>query len=263
VAGVIDAVGAGVTGLEPGMRVLGLVDRGGYAEMVVARADDVVVLPDHVDDNLAAGFAVAYGTAYGGLVWRAQLHAGETLLVHGAAGGVGLHACEVGRALGGRVIATARGRDRAQLALQHGAELAFDSESPNLVDELKAATRGIGADVVFDPVGGRLFDASLRLIAWEGRIILIGFASGEVPQIPANRLLVKNAAALGFYWGSYRRHDPARLRESLKVLFRWLKDGLIHPHVSHVLPLSHAAEALDLLRERKSTGKVVLTTLGA
>jgi NADPH2:quinone reductase len=263
VAGRIDAVGAGVSGLEPGQRVLALLDRGGYADTVIARADDVVLLPEHVDDVTAAGFAVTYGTALGGLGWRAQLHAGETLLVHGAAGGVGLTACEVGKAMGAKVLATARGEERARLALEHGADLAFDSEAPDLVDRLRAATGKAGVDVVFDPVGGDLFDASLRVIAWEGRLVIIGFASGTIQQIPANRLLVKNAAALGFYWGSYRRNDPARLRDGFHTLFRWLKEGKIRPHISHRLPLEQANEALDLLRERRSTGKVVLLARGS
>ena len=276
VAGEIDAVGPGVAsqaGLEPGRRVLAMVDRGGFAERVVARAGDVVPLPEdggdgrHVMDAVtAAGFAIAYGTAHGALRWRANLAAGETLLVNGAAGGVGLTAVEVGKAIGARVIATARGPDKLAVALEHGADEALDSETPDLAARLKAlgapSDQGGGIDVVFDPVGGAVFEASLRAIAWEGRIVVVGFASGVVPQIPANILLVKNAAALGFYWGSYRRRDPARLRAGFAELFRWHGEGRICPHVSATLPLERAADALRLIAERRSTGKVVLTTDG-
>jgi NADPH2:quinone reductase len=215
-----------------------------------------------MDDLTAAGFAIAYGTALGALDWRAGLEAGETLLVHGAAGGVGLTAVEVGKAMGATVIATARGAGRADMARAHGADHALDSETPDLASRLKDLTKGRGVDVAFDPVGGAMFDAALRAIAWEGRIVLVGFASGSVPQIPANILLVKNAAALGFYWGSYRRRDPARLRASFSTLFRWHAEGRLRPLVSHALPLVRAAEAIRLLRDRKSTGKVVLTIAG-
>jgi NADPH2:quinone reductase len=213
-----------------------------------------------MDAVTAAGFAIAYGTAHGALRWRANLAAGETLLVHGAAGGVGLTAVEVGKAIGARVIATARGEGKLAVALERGADEALDSEAPDLAARLKASAGEGGVDVVFDPVGGAVFDASLRVIAWEGRIVVVGFASGAVPQIPANILLVKNAAALGFYWGSYRRRDPARLAGSFAELFRWHAEGRIRPHVSATLPLERAADALRLIAERRSTGKVVLTT---
>jgi NADPH2:quinone reductase len=258
-AGRVDALGEGVKGLESGQRVLALLDRGGFAEMALARAADVIPLPEGMDDVTAAGFAIAYGTAIGALEWRAQLRPGETLLAHGAAGGVGLTAVEVGKAMGATVIATARGEDRLAVARAHGATRALDSGTPELAARLKELTGGRGVDVVLDPVGGALFDASLRAIAWEGRIVLVGFASGTVPQIPANILLVMNAAALGFYWGSYRRRDPARLRASFTTLFRWHAEGRLRPHVSHALPLERTAEAIRLLRERRSTGKVVVT----
>lgn len=260
VAGEIDAVGAGVRGLEVGRRVLAVVDHGGFAEKVVARADDVVLLPDAVDDVTAAGFAIAYGTAHGALRWRADLHAGETLLVHGAGGGVGLTAVECGKALGATVIATARGADKLAAARERGADHALDSDAG--AEAVKARVReltgGVGADVAYDPVGGAMFEASLGAIAWEGRIVVIGFASGEVPRLPANILLVKNAAVLGFYWGSYRRHDPERLRAGFRELFDWHRAGRIRPHVATTLPLERAAEAIRLLAERRSVGKVVV-----
>jgi NADPH2:quinone reductase len=258
VAGRVDAVGVGVSDIEPGQRVLALVDHGGFAEQVVARADDVITLPDEFDTTTAAGFAIAYGTAYGALAWRAGLARGEVLLVHGAAGGVGLTAVECGKALGATVIATARGEERAALAAAHGADHAIDSEAADLVGRIKSLTGGRGVDVVFDPVGGSLFDASLRCIAWEGRIVVIGFASGTVPQIPANILLVKNAGVLGFYWGSYRRHDPERLRAGFRQLFHWHRIGAIRPTISEVVPLAETAVAIDRLRRRETTGKLVV-----
>ncbi len=259
VAGEIEALGAGVRGLEPGQRVLAVVGHGGFAERVVALMDDVVPLPDGMDWTTAAGFAIAYGTAQGALRWRADLHAGETLLVHGAGGGVGLTAVECGKAIGATVIATARGAEKLEAARAHGADHALDSEDPALRDRVRELTRGLGADVVYDPVGGPLFDASLRAIAWEGRIVLVGFASGQVPQIPANILLVKNAAALGFYWGSYRKHDPERLRAGFKELFAWHAQGRIRPHVSRTLPLEGAADAIRLIAGRGNVGKLVVT----
>lgn len=258
VAGRIDAVGPGVEGLATGQRVLAAMDGGAFAEKALAQAGDVVPLPDGVDDVTAAGFAIAYGTAIGALDWRAGLKAGERLLVHGAAGGVGLTSVEVGRAMGAEVVATARGEEKLALARRHGAAQAIDSDTPELAARLKELSGGQGFDVVLDPVGGAVFDASLRAIAWGGRILLVGFASGRVPQIPANILLVKNASAIGFYWGSYRRRDPARLRRSFATLFGWLAEGRLHPHVSHVLPLDRTAEAIGLLLDRKSTGKVVV-----
>jgi NADPH:quinone reductase len=258
VAGEVDRVGPGVHDLAPGQRVLAVLPHGGFAQAAVAPASDVVPLPDTMDDVTAAGFAIAYGTAYGALRWRADLHAGETLLVHGAAGGVGLTAVEVGKAMGAVVIATARGGDKLAVAREHGADHVLDTDADDIRAAVRDLTKGRGADVVFDPVGGAMFDASLRSIAWEGRIVLVGFASGEVPQIPANILLVKNASALGFYWGSYRKHDPERLRAAFADLFDWHAEGRLRPHVSATLPLERAAEGLRMLAERRSTGKVVL-----
>jgi NADPH2:quinone reductase len=261
VAGVVDAVGVGVRGITPGQRVLAILDHGGFAEFALARMEDVVPIPEAMGFDVAAGFAVAYGSAHGGLAWRGALARGETLLVHGAAGGVGLTAVEVGKAMGAQVIATARGREKLEIARAHGADHVLDSEREDLREAIRALAPD-GVDVVFDPVGGRLFDIALRAIAWEGRIVIVGFAGGQVPQIPANLLLVKNAAAVGLFWGSYRRHDPERLVESLETLLGWWQDGLLKPHVSHRLPLEQANEALDLLRSRSSTGKVVLTIGG-
>jgi NADPH:quinone reductase len=259
VAGQVEACGEGVMGFGPGDRVMATLPFGGFAEEVVVPASHVVRLPDDIDYITAAGFAIAYGTAYGALVWAARLQPGETLVVHGAAGGVGLAAVECGKAMGARVIATARGQARLEVASRHGADAVIDTGDEDLRARIRELTRGRGADVVFDPVGGEVFKASLSAIAWEGRLLIIGFASGEIPQIPASRLLVKNAHALGFYWGSYREHDPARVHAAFEELLDWCEEGRIKPHVSEVLPLEEAGRAIALLLARKSTGKVVLT----
>lgn len=257
-AGEVVAVGAGVTHLRPGQRVLAALDHGGFAELVKARASDTFAIPDAMDFVTAAGFPITYGTAHGALVWRAGLKAGETLVVHGAAGGVGLATVEVGKALGARVIGTAGGADKVAIAARHGADATIDYKAEDLRQRLKELTRGKGAEVYFDPVGGEAFEASLRAIAWEGRIVVIGFAGGTVPQIPANILLVKNCSAVGFYWGSYRRFAPDRLAAQFADLFAWFEAGKLKPHVSHRLPLAEAARAFELLQSRKATGKVVV-----
>ncbi|MDJ0937604.1 MAG: NADPH:quinone oxidoreductase family protein [Kiloniellales bacterium] len=259
-AGTVTALGPGVTGVATGDRVIGLVDRGAFAEVALVRADEVYPIPDSMDFDIAAGFPITYGTAHGALVWRADLKQGETLLVHGAAGGVGLAAVEVGKALGAEVIATAGGAEKLEIARAHGADQLIDYRSEDIRERVKALTGGRGADVVFDPVGGEVFMASLRAVAWGGRLLVIGFAAGKVPEIPANLLLVKNLAVLGLYWGAYRQKGPDLLRAQFETLTRWHAEGRLEPLVSHRLDLAEAAEALDLLLTRKATGKVVLTT---
>jgi NADPH2:quinone reductase len=259
-AGRIEAVGPEVAGVHPGQRVLALPETGAFAEVAVARACDVFVLPDSMDFVTAAGFPITYGTAHGALRWHADLQPGEVLLVHGAAGGVGLAAVEVGKALGATVIATAGGPEKLAVAEAHGADHLIDYRREDIRERVKALTDQRGADVVFDPVGGDVFDASLRCTAWGGRILIIGFAAGRVQQIPANILLVKNVAAMGVYWGSNRKMAPARLAAEFTELFQWFEAGKLKPHVSHRLDLADAAEAMTLLSSRASTGKVVLTT---
>lgn len=262
-AGVVAALGSGVAGPAPGSRAIALVDRGAFAEILVARAEDVFPIPPEMDFATAAGFPIAYGTAHGALVWRAALQADELLLVHGAAGGAGLAAVEVGKALGATVIATARGAERLAVARAHGADRTLDSEAGDLRGRVKAIAAELGkegADVVFDPVGGALFAESLRCVAWGARLLVIGFAAGEVQQIPANHLLVKNVAAVGFYWGAYRRRAPDLLRAQFRDLCAWYTGGRLRPQVSHTRDLAEAPAALQLLAERRATGKVVLTT---
>jgi NADPH2:quinone reductase len=188
------------------------------------------------------------------------LKAGEWLLVFGAAGGVGLTAVEIGKAMGAKVIACANGPEKLAIAKEHGADHLIDYSKEDIRERVKAITGGHGADVVYDPVGGDAFDASLRCIAWGGRLIVIGFASGRIPQAPANILLVKNIDVIGFYWGSYQARRPELLRESYKQLFCWYQEGKLKPHTSAQMDLEDVAKAMNLLRHRKSTGKVVMTT---
>lgn len=257
-AGVITEVGAAVTSLKVGDRVMALTGLGAFAEEAVVDAQRALPIPASMDFSTAAAFPVAYGTSHGALEWRARLQPGEWLLVTGAAGGVGLTAVEIGKAIGARVIACAGSAEKLAIAQQHGADYLIDYSKEDIRERVKAITGGRGADVIYDPVGGDAFDAGLRSIAWGGRIIIIGFASGRVPQIPANIVLVKNIDVIGFYWGSYQSHKPDLLRGSFAQLFRWFQEGKLRPHVSHSLPLERAGEGLRLLQQRKPIGKVVL-----
>jgi NADPH2:quinone reductase len=260
VAGVVVELGEGVTTPRRGERVLATVGWGGYAELVAAPAERVTAIPDSMEFAVAAGFPLAYGTSHGALDWKARLQPGETLLVHGAAGGVGLTAVEIGKTMGATVIATASSAEKLAVAKAHGADHLIDYVRENFRDRVKELTQGRGADVIYDPVGGEVFEQSLRCIAWGGRIVIIGFASGKIPQIPANILLVKNCDAIGYYWGSYRKHRPELVRRSYEKLLGWFEAGKLRPHVSHRLPLEEAGRALELLKTRAATGKVVLTT---
>lgn len=258
-AGTIIAVGEDVTTLAVGDRVMAAVTGGAFAEEAVAAETDVIRLPDQLDFITAAGFPVAYGTSHLGLKHKAALKPGETLVVHGAAGGVGLTAVEIGVALGARVIATAGGPDKVAIATDHGAHHGIDYKTEDIRTRVKELTGGKGADVIYDPVGGAVFDASLRAIAPDGRILVIGFASGTVPQIPANILLVKNVTIIGYWWGAYCKLNPALVRASLAECVQWWAAGTLRPHISKTMPLAEAAAALDLLKSRAATGKVVLT----
>lgn len=256
VAGVVDALGDGVTHLKPGQRVAVFAGSGGLAETGVFPAAVTFPLDDSMSFEDAAAFQIAYGTSHVALDYRAKLQPGENLVVLGAAGGVGLTAVEIGAQMGANVIAVARGADKLAVAEQHGAKHLIDAEAPDLRGALKELG---GADVVYDPVGGDLFRAAFRASNPEARILTIGFASGDVPQIPANHLLVKNITLMGFYWGGYMGFKPEVILNSMQTLVGWYRDGRIKPHISHTLPLDRAADGLDLLANRKSTGKVVIT----
>jgi NADPH2:quinone reductase len=257
VAGTVQALGNGVEGPAIGSRVAVFGGQGGLAEQGCFPADRAVPIPDEMSFTDAAAFQIAYGTSHVALDHKARLQPGEMLLVLGAAGGVGLTAVEIGKLMGATVIACARGADKLEVAHQAGADHLVDAET----DDIRDACRALGGvDVVYDPVGGDQFKAAMRACRPEARILTIGFASGEVPKIPANHLLVKNISVLGLYWGGYLAFRPQVVTDSLTQLFAWYAEGRLRPHVSHILPLDRAQEGLDLMRARKSTGKVVITT---
>lgn len=255
-AGVVEALGPGVTAPAEGTRVAVYANGGGLADYGCFPAARCLQIPDAMPFEDAAAFQIAYGTSHVALAHRARLLPGETLLVLGAAGGVGLTAVEIGKRMDARVIACARGADKLAVARTAGADHLIDSETADIRAEVKALG---GADVVFDPVGGDQFEAALRATNPDGRLIVVGFAGGTVQQIPANHLLVKNLAVIGLYWGGYLAFRPKVLTGSIATLLGWYAEGGLRPHISHRLPLDRAAEALDLLRSRKSTGKVVVT----
>jgi NADPH2:quinone reductase len=260
VSGVVTELGAGVGEFQLGDRVMGMPSSGGYADEAVVDAAALYKIPDQMSFEHAAGFPLAYGTSHGALEWRAALKPGEVLLVHGAAGGVGLTAVEIGKAMGATVIATASSPQKLAVAKSRGADHLIDTSSDDVRTRIKEVLGNRGVDVAYDPVGGEAFDASLRSIAWEGRIVVIGFAGGKIPQIPANILLVKNCTVIGFYWGSYRTKKPRLVRRSLETLLDWAAEGKLKPHVSDRFPLEQAADAIEMLKTRQATGKVVLTT---
>jgi NADPH:quinone reductase len=255
-AGTVVGVGKGVEGLAAGQRVAAYTGTGGLAEYAAIPADICVAIPDDMTATDAAAFLVAYGTSHVALDFKAHLQPGERLLVLGASGGVGLTAVELGKLMGAEVIACARGADKLEVCRGAGADHLIDSESDDIRETVKALG---GADVVYDPVGGDQFKAALRACNPEARLIPLGFASGDVPQVPANILLVKNMTVLGLYWGGYARLRPSVLTDSFRTLFGWYAEGRLKPHVSHVLPLAEANDGLELLRNRTATGKVVIS----
>ena len=257
VAGTVLKTGPGAGDFTPGDAVIGMPGVGGFAEQVVCRASQVMRRPAGIDAVTAAAIPIVYGTAHIGLEHRGMLRAGESLLVHGASGGVGLAAVEVGKAMGAFVIATASSADKLETARRHGADHVIDYSSGEFRNEVKEITKG-GADVIFDPVGGDVFDQSLRCIAWEGRLLTIGFASGRIPQAPANILLVKNIAVIGVHWSNYRESQPELLRRSFDRIFTWISDGKLRPLVSRTCTLDEAPQALADLAGRRVRGKIVV-----
>lgn len=256
ICGRVTAVGEGVTQFTTGERITSFCGSGGLASQTVVDVSRCRAVPEGMSDIVAAGFQIAYGTSHLALTRRARLSRGETLVVLGAAGGVGLTAVEIGHALGARVIAVARGTEKLEIARAAGADDLVDAET----DDLRGVLRDLGsADVVYDAVGGTLGEAALRAMKPEGRFLTIGYASGEVPMVKANHLLVKNVDIIGFYWGGYLSFAPELLTDSLGELMDWHAAGRIKPHISHVLPFDQIPEGLELLKSRKATGKVVIT----
>ena len=261
-AGVVAAGGAGVTRFRPGDRVMATLGWGGLAEQAVAKESETFAIPEGMSFEEAGAFPIAYISSDVAIRWQGRLEAGETLLVLGAAGGVGLTAVEIGKAMGARVIAGASTAEKLAVARAHGADDLVNYSAENLTERVMALTGEKGADVCFDPIGGELADAALSALGWGGRMLLVGFVGG-VQQIPANRLLVKNRSALGCSLRYYRNQAPDKLRRSVEALLAWYREGRLKPLVSHRLPLERTVEAIKLLTDRKALGKVVVVPAGA
>ncbi|HEY1388402.1 MAG TPA: NADPH:quinone oxidoreductase family protein [Ktedonobacterales bacterium] len=258
VAGVVKAVGAGVEHISPGDRVISIAAYGGFAEEVIAEAAAVIPMPDELDFDVAASFAMTYGTGLHALNDRARLQPGETLLVLGAAGGIGLAAVELGKALGARVIAAASSDEKLAICRQYSADATINYVSEDLKERIKALTNGQGVDVVVDPVGGAYSEQALRGMAWNGRFLVIGFTTGDIPRIPLNLPLLKGCSIVGVFWGSFTARDPRHNQANLRQLLGWLREGKLKPHISARYPLEQAADALNDITQRRVTGKVVL-----
>ncbi len=257
-AGVVHAVGAAVRNAKVGDRVIAFTIYGSFAQQVAVDAATLVPMPPALDFPTAAAFVMTYATSYHALADRAALAAGETLLVLGASGGVGLAAVEIGKVLGARVIAAASSAEKLAVCREHGADELIDYTHEDLRERLKALTGGRGVDVVYDPVGGAYTEAALRSCAWRGRHLIVGFANGEIPRIPANLPLLKGCSIVGVFLGDYIRHDAARMGEDLATLFKWLGAGKLRPRIAGTYPLARGGEAIRALMERRVSGKLVI-----
>jgi NADPH2:quinone reductase len=258
-AGVVKEIGPGVERFKPGDRVMAFTTYGAFAEEVKTEATRLIRLPQKMDFVTGAAFLLTYGTTDHALRDRGALAAGETLLVLGAAGGVGLAAVEIGKALGARVIACASTDEKLAVCRDHGADATINYAAEDLRERIRALTEGRGADVIYDPVGGAYSEPAFRSIAWRGRHLVVGFAAGEIPKLPLNLALLKGASVVGVFWGDFARREPARFAESVAQLARWYDEGRLKPHVDETLPLASAREALKRMAERKVKGKLVLT----
>jgi NADPH2:quinone reductase len=258
VAGVVKEIGVGIEHVKVGDHVIAFTGHGGFAEEVLAQAAQLIPMPKGMDFTIASAFVLTYGTSHYALKDRAQLKPGETLLVLGAAGGVGLAAVEIGKVMGARVIAAASSDEKLEVCKQHGADEVINYASDDLRERVKELTSGEGVDVVYDPVGGNYSEAALRDMAWGGRFLVIGFTTGEIPRIPLNLTLLKGCSIVGVFWGSFTARDPKRSQEHLQELLTWLETAKIKPLISATYPLSRAADALNDMMNRKVQGKVVL-----
>jgi NADPH:quinone reductase len=259
VAGTVSAIGEGVDTLEVGDRVLASPGWGGLAEKVAVDARSAIEVPDGIDAVHASSFLYAYGTSHYALKDRGQLQPGETLLVLGAAGGVGLAAVDLGTAMGANVIAAASTDDKLEVCRERGATMTINYATEDLKTRIRELTGGVGADVVYDPVGGPYSEPALRSTAWEGRFLVIGFADGEIPRVPLNLALLKGCSIVGVFWGAFVGRERQRHRENVAELLEWWKEGKLRPHVSMTYPLERASEAIRELADRKAKGKVVVT----
>jgi NADPH2:quinone reductase len=258
-AGVVKEVGEGVKGFRPGDKVIAFTTYGAFAEEVKTEASRLVPLPEKMDFVSGAAFLLTYATTDHALRDRAALAAGETLLVLGAAGGVGLAAIEIGKVLGARVIACASSEDKLAVCRSHGADATINYSSEDLRERIKMLTDGKGVDVVYDPVGGQYTEPAFRSLAWRGRHLVVGFAAGEIPKLPLNLALLKGASLVGVFWGDFARRQPKEFAHSIRQLGQWYAEGKLKPHVSQTLPLEKAVEALKLMAARQVKGKLVLT----
>ena len=257
-AGTVHAVGAGVSTYKVGDKVFAFVPQGAFAQQVKVTADAVLPMAAGMDFDTAAAITLTYGTSHHAVVDRAQLKAGETMLVLGAAGGVGLAAIEIGKALGARVIAAASTAEKLAVCKEHGADVLINYTTEDLREAIKAATNGKGPDVVYDPVGGGYTEPAFRSIAWRGRYLVIGFANGDIPKLPLNLPLLKGASLVGVFWGDFARREPAHNLAAMQELMRWLAEGKIKPHISARYALADTPQALIDMASRKVTGKIVI-----
>jgi NADPH2:quinone reductase len=257
-AGIVREVGPETEGFQAGDRVIGTVPTGAYAERAVIPALAAFRIPDGMSFEEAAALPIVYPTSHVGLVQRANLQAGESLLIHAAAGGVGIAAIQIGKALGARVIATAGGPEKLEVARREGADLTIDYKQEDFVERVRAATDGKGADVIYDAVGGDILNQSLKCIAWNGRLLVIGFASGKIPEVRANRILLKNISLVGLHWGAYAIHEPEQIPKTFAALFELFDTGKIRPVIYKRYPLDQLPDALAALGSRASYGKLVI-----
>ena len=257
-AGVVKEVGAGVSSVRPGDKVMAFTTYGAFAEEVKTDAARLLPIPEGMDFKSAAAFVLTYGTSDHALRDRGSLQSGETLLVLGAAGGVGLAAIEIGKALGARVIACASSDEKLAVCREHGADATINYAAEDLRERIKSLTEGRGVDVIYDPVGGAYTEPAFRSLAWRGRLLVVGFAAGEIPKLPLNLALLKGASVVGVFWGDFARREPKAFAGSIAQLGLWFREGKLRPHVSKIYPLEKAADALRLMAARQVKGKVVL-----
>ncbi len=260
VAGMIKKVGEGVSGWKPGDRVIAASTWGGFAQEMAADADRLIRMPETMDFVPASAFVLTYGTSYHALKDRARIQAGETLLVLGASGGVGIAAVQLGKAMGARVIAAASSDAKLAVCRQHGADELINYAAEDLRSRVKAMTAGKGVDVVYDPVGGPYSEPALRDMAWNGRFLVVGFAAGEIPKVPLNLALLKGCSIVGVFWGAFTRIEPENNRRNNEELMQLFVAGKVKPHIHGTYPLERAAEALNEVLYKRVSGKVVLTT---
>ncbi len=257
-AGVVRSVGAGVTQYKPGDKIIAFTGHGAFAQQIAVPANLVMLMPADMSFDIAAAITLTYGTSHHAVVDRAQLKAGETMLVLGAAGGVGLAAIDIGKALGARVIAAASSDEKLEICKEHGADATINYTTQDLREAIKQTTGGKGPDVIYDPVGGIYAEPAFRSIGWRGRYLVVGFANGEIPKLPLNLALLKGASLIGVFWGEFTKREPAAHLAAMHELTGWLQEGKIKPHISGHYALADTAQALMDMAARKVTGKIVI-----